>query len=197
MDVYPSVVVYCASSADIDAKYFEAASELGKLLAENGIACITGAGNQGLMGELNNSMLKHGGRAIGVIPKFMVDAGWCHNDLTETIVTNTIHERKERMAQMADAAIAIPGGLGTLEELAEIMTWKQLGLFKKPIILLNINNYYDSLLKFFECMISERFLKPEYSKMLQVVSSPEEIIGLLNNNSNWNPSFSKYKEKEL
>lgn len=188
----PCVVVYCASSTEIDSCYFEAAAKLGRLLAKNGTECVTGAGREGLMGELNDSLLKHGGRAVGVIPKFMVDAGWCHNHLTETIVTSTIHERKEKMAQKAYAAIALPGGVGTLEELAEIITWKQLGLFNKPVILLNTNNYYDSFLKFLEVMVAEKFLNLEYSDLLNVVSTPEDVIDLLNKDSDWHPSLSKY-----
>lgn len=193
----PAVVVYCASSAEIDKVYSEAAAELGKLLAVNGITCITGAGKQGLMGDINDAVLNHGGRVTGIIPKFMVDAGWCHDALSETVVTDSIHERKEQMASMADAAIALPGGLGTLEELAEILTWKQLGLFKKPVIILNINNYYDSFLKFLDFMIAERFLNSEYSGLWQIASTPQEAIDIYKNNSNWNPSFTKYNDNTL
>ena len=117
-----SVVVYCASSTEIDKSYVDATARLGQLLAENGVTCINGAGKQGLMGALNDSIIQHGGKVKGVIPRFMVDAGWCHEQLDETIITETIHERKACMAHAADAVIALPGGLGTLEELAEILT---------------------------------------------------------------------------
>lgn len=196
-DKNPAVVVYCASSSEIDKAYINAAERLGVLLAENNMTCITGAGKQGLMGALNDSVLKNGGKVKGIIPGFMVEAGWCHENLTETIITETIHERKAQMAHLSDAAIALPGGIGTLEELSEIITWKQLGLFKNPVVLLNTNNYYDPLLKFFESMIQQKFMNPDYSKLLQIASSPEDVINILNNNLNWNPSFTKYHKKEL
>lgn len=191
------VVVYCASSAQIDPTYFEAAKRLGQLCAEQGISVINGAGKQGLMGALNDSTLAHGGTAIGIIPQFMADAGWCHESLTETIFTDTIHERKSLMAEISDAAIALPGGIGTLEELAEIITWKQLGLYNKPIIIMNINGYYDLLLSFLDKMMTEQFMNPGYCQMWKVVSTPEEAIESLNNFPVWNPSFTKYHKKEL
>lgn len=186
------IVVYCASSAWIDRVYFDAASKLGKLLAENNITCINGAGKDGLMGALNEAVLKNGGRVKGIIPKFMVNAGWGHDNLTETIITETIHERKAAMAYSADAVIALPGGIGTLEELAEIITWKQLGLFQKPIIILNINDYYQPLLSFLEKMISEKFMKEVYRELWQVASSPEAAVDMLHIASDWNPDCTKY-----
>ena len=191
------VVVYCASSPQIGQDYFEAAERLGQLCAEQGIAVINGAGKQGLMGALNDSTLAHGGTAIGIIPQFMVEAGWCHESLTDTIFTDTIHERKSLMAEISDAAIALPGGIGTLEELSEIITWKQLGLYNKPIVIININGYYDLLLHFLDKMISEQFMNPDYRQMWKVVSSPEEAIESLKNFPAWNPSFTKYHKKEL
>lgn len=192
-----SVVIYCASSAHIEDVYFEAAKQLGKLLAENDIACITGAGKQGLMGAVNDSVLENGGNVTGVIPQFMIDSGWCHSGLSELIVTESMHRRKAKMAEMADAAIALPGGLGTLEELAEILTWKQLGLFKNPIIILNVNGYYDSLLAFLDHVIDEKFMHAGYRQMWQVTSTPEETLEALRNFTEWKPDFAKYPEKEL
>lgn len=194
---HPEVVIYCASSPEIDVVYVEAATRLGRLFAENGITAINGAGKKGLMGAVNDSVLKHKGKVKGIIPRFMVDAGWCHHDLTETVVTETIHERKALMAQSADAVIALPGGMGTLEELAEIITWKQLGLYAKPIVILNVNNYYDSLLEFFEKMMNEKFMNDAYRNMWEVVSTPEEAIVSLKNFPDWNPDFTKYHKKEL
>lgn len=193
----PIVVVYCASSPEIDKSYIKDAEKLGELLARNGVDCITGAGKLGLMGVLNDAVLNNGGRVKGIIPEFMVEAGWCHESLTETIITETIHERKEQMARLSDAAIALPGGIGTLEELAEIITWKQLGLFKNPVIILNTNNYYDPLLDFLGRMIEQKFMNPSYANLLQVASTPEEVINILKNKSDWNPSFSKNHKKEL
>jgi TIGR00730 family protein len=195
--ITPEVVVYCASSSEIDKVYFDAAARLGRLLAENNITCINGAGKQGLMGVLNDSLLRHGGKVKGIIPRFMVDAGWCHNQLTETIVTETIHERKARMARDAAAVIALPGGMGTLEELAEIITWKQLGLYKNPIVLLNTNDYYKPLLAFFEKIIEEKFMNSSYRELWQVASTPEEAVELIRKFPDWDPSFTKYHEKVL
>lgn len=186
------VVVYCASSAEIDPLYFDAAAKLGALLAKNGITCINGAGKEGLMGALNDAMLAQGGRVKGIIPRFMVDAGWGHTLLTETIITETIHERKAAMVQSADAAIALPGGVGTLEELAEIITWRQLGLYPKPVIILNINDYYQPLLLFLEKMISERFMKEAYRELWQVANTPEEAVELVLTTPDWNPNYTKY-----
>lgn len=191
------VVVYCASSAHIEDVYFDAARELGKSLAENSITCITGAGKQGLMGAVNDSVLENGGKAKGIIPQFMIDSGWCHPRLSELVVTETMHERKFLMAKQSDAAIALPGGFGTLEELAEILTWKQLGLYKNPVIILNVNGYYDPLLVMFDKMIREKFLHPDYRNMWQVVDSPGEVMDCLQNFEAWKPSFTKYDKKEL
>lgn len=192
-----SVVVYCASSAEIDPVYVDAAARLGQLLAVNNIVCINGAGKQGLMGALNDSVILHGGKVKGVIPRFMVDAGWCHDQLHETVITETIHERKAHMAQSADAVIALPGGMGTLEELAEMLTWKQLGLYANPIILLNVNDYYTPLLRFFENMMDEKFMNHRFKEMWQVAETPEEAIELLKDRVEWNPTFYKYQKKEL
>ena len=192
-----NVLVYCASSNLIGPVYTRAASRLGELLAKNGITCVNGAGREGLMGALNDALLQHGGRVKGIIPRFMSDAGWGHDELTELIVTETIHERKALMADTADAVVALPGGMGTLEELAEILTWKQLGLSHHPIILLNVDHYYDPLLAFFDKMISERFMSDDFRRMWLVADTPEEVISLLQNYPEWNPTFGKYTRKEL
>lgn len=191
------VVIYCASSPDIAQAYFEAAKELGALLAENKITSITGAGRQGLMGAVNESVLKNGGRVTGIIPQFMVDNGWYHPELTELIVTDNMHERKQAMVQRSDAAIALPGGLGTLEELAEILTWKQLDLYRKPIVILNVNGFYDPLIEMLEKMIRLNFMNAQYRDMWHVVQTPAEVIEVLNQNKIWEPGFAKYDKKEL
>lgn len=181
------VVVYSASSDAIDKVYVDAATRLGELLAKGNITCINGGGNMGLMGEVIDSVLKHGGKVKGVIPKFMVDSGWSHENLSEQIVTNTMHERKQKMAELSDAVIALPGGVGTLEELLEIITWKQLGLYKHPIIILNTNSYYSSLIEMFDNMIKQNFMHERYRELWCVVSTPEEAIAELNKET---PSFS-------
>lgn len=171
-----NVVVYCASSDAIDSLYVNVATHLGMLLAKNDITCINGGRNMGLMGAVNNAVILNSGRVKGVIPKFMVDSGWCHKNLTELIVTKTMHERKQTMANLADAVIALPGGVGTLEELLEIITWKQLGLYTNPIVILNINSFYDPLLEMLGKMVEQKFLHSRYRDLWKVVNTPEEAV---------------------
>ena len=178
-------VVYSASSDAIDNVYVDSAAKLGELLAKNNITCINGGGNLGLMGAVINSVLLHGGKVKGVIPKFMVDSGWCHPNLTEQIVTKNMHERKQKMAELSSAAIALPGGVGTLEELLEIITWKQLGLYKHPIIILNTNNYYSALLEMFDNMIEQNFMHKRYREIWRVVNTPEEAVAELSRGTTW------------
>ncbi len=193
-----SVVLYCASSPQIEPSYIEAAKELATILVENNITCITGAGKTGLMGALNDTIIENGGIAKGVIPQFMFDAGWHHSNLSELIVTKDIHERKKQMADFSVAAIALPGGLGTLEELAEILTWKQLNLYNKPIIILNTNGYYDFLLAYLDKMVDEKFMHADCKNMWRVISSPKEIMDVLTEESNKQIyKITKYNEKEL
>ena len=150
MNDIKTVCVYSASSTKIPEIYFQAADELGRLLGERGLRVVNGAGNIGLMRAVSDATLAAGGTVTGVIPRFMVEQDWYHKGLTELIVTETMHERKQRMADLADAVIALPGGCGTFEELLEIITWKQLGLFTNPIVILNTDGYYDALLALFE-----------------------------------------------
>lgn len=173
------VTVFCASSAAVDKIYIESAYHLGKLFATNQITCVCGAGNCGLMGAVSDGTLENGGKVTGVIPKFMVDNGWCHTGLTETIITTDMHERKDTMSRLADAVIALPGGCGTLEELLEIITWKQLGLFHGAIIILNINGYYNHLLAMLQHCIDEHFMKQSHGNLWHVASTPDEAVNLL------------------
>ena len=140
------ICVYCASSGRIDQAYVDDAYQLGKLLAQNDMDCVNGAGAVGLMRAVSDGVLDAGGHVTGVIPKFMVDNGWCYDRLLEVIITPDMHERKQQMAEMTDAVIALPGGCGTLEELLEAITWRQLGISQRPIVLLNTRGYYDSLI---------------------------------------------------
>lgn len=171
-----SVCVYCASSTRIDPVYVAAAAKLGTILGERGLRVINGAGSIGLMRVVSDAVLQSGGQVTGVIPRFMVENGWGHIGLTELIEVETMHERKQIMADLSDAAIALPGGCGTLEELLEVITWKQLGLYKKPIIILNTNGYYDPLLDFFYKAIDEQFMRPEHAAMWSVADTPEEAV---------------------
>lgn len=186
-----TVVVYGASSADAEKVFVDAAFELGGLIARSGKRLVSGAGSTGLMAAVENGALDAGGISIGIIPQFMVDNGWLHEGLTEVIITPTMHERKNRMAQMADAVVALPGGTGTFEELFEIITWKMLGLFVKPIIILNTDNYYDPLLDMLDRTAQRHFMNPLFKKLWAVAKTPEEAIELVDTLPDWNDTTSK------
>ena len=187
-----SVCVYCASSTQIDEKYFRAAKELGTLIAQKGLRLITGAGNMGLMCAVEDAVLAAGGKATGIIPTFMINEGWHHTGLSELIETQTMHERKQMMADMSDGVIALPGGCGTLEELLEIITWKQLGLYLNPIVILNIDGYYDYLLSQLRKAISENFMREIHGDIWKVATTPEEAIELLYTTPAWKGKMRGY-----
>lgn len=174
-----NICVYCASSGALDKEYTDAATRLGKLMAEEGRTCICGAGRTGLMGAVSNGCLDAGGKVVGVIPQFMVDRGWCHPALSEVIITENIHDRKQKMAEQADALVALPGGCGTFEELLEVITWKQLGLHTKPIIILNTKQYYNPLIEMLNKAVEEKFMKQSHSQLWTVASTPEEVMLLV------------------
>jgi hypothetical protein len=176
-----NVCVFCASSANIDERYLEAARELGRLLAQEGWRCVNGGGAVGLMGAVTDGALDAGGQVTGVIPKFMVDNGWCYDRLEDVIVTADMHQRKYMMSEMADAVIAMPGGVGTLEELLETLTWRQLGLVKVPVIILNTLGYYDQLIAMLDHAIDEGFMKPSHAQLWTVAETPAEAIAMLEN----------------
>lgn len=180
-----SVCVYCASSSKLDQKYFDAAIALGQELAKNDVKLVYGGGNRGLMGVLADEVLKQGGHVTGVIPQFMHEEGWSHDSLSELSLVGTMHERKFKMSASVDAAIALPGGCGTLEELLEVITWKQLGLFTRPIIIVNTDGYYDPLLQLFNNAIAENFMGDQHLQMWTVVASPEEVLPAIGNSLKW------------
>ncbi|MBN1463585.1 MAG: TIGR00730 family Rossman fold protein [Paludibacteraceae bacterium] len=181
-----TVCVYCAASAKVDSTYLSAASQLGQLLVKHKIHCIYGAGKTGLMGALADSVLANKGKITGIIPQFMMDQNWHHNELENTIVTNTMHERKSKMASMADAAIALPGGCGTIEELMEVITWKQLNLYPKPIVIVNIKGYFDPLIEMLNKAVEEQFMRPEHAKLWEIVTNPNEVLKTLYNSLSTN-----------
>lgn len=192
MNNIKTVCVYSASSTKIPEVYFRAADELGRLLGERGLRVVNGAGNIGLMRAVSDATLAAGGTVTGVIPRFMVEQGWYHDGLTELIVTETMHERKRRMADLADAVIALPGGCGTFEELLEIITWKQLGLFANPIVILNTDGYYDALLALFERAVRENFMRDQHSGMWAVAQTPEEAVRLIFTLPPWDKSLRRF-----
>lgn len=182
-EIKGNVCVFCASSANIDERYLADARELGNLLAQGGWRCVNGGGAVGLMGAVTDGTLDAGGEVTGVIPKFMVDNGWCYDRLMDVVVTADMHQRKQMMSNMADAVIALPGGVGTLEELLETLTWRQLGLVKVPIIILNTLGYYDLLLAVLRHAIDEGFMKPSHGQLWQVAATPADAVALLDDSS--------------
>ena len=174
-----SVCVYCASSTQINPVYREAAAQLGALLGIRNMKVINGAGTNGLMRIVSDATLQAGGTVTGVIPRFMVENGWGYSALTEIIEVKTMHERKQIMAELADAAIALPGGYGTMEELMEIITWKQLGLYTKPIVILNTNHYYDPLLKMLYRAVDEHFIHHQHASLWKVAITPEQAVDMI------------------
>ena len=187
-----SVCVYCASSTQIDEKYFRAAQELGTLIAQRGLRLITGAGKLGLMNTVQDAALAAGGEAVGVIPTFMVREGWHHEGLTQLIETASMHERKQTMADLSDGVIALPGGCGTMEELLEIITWKQLGLYLNPIIILNVDGFYDHLLAQLCKAVEDNFMRSIHADIWRVATTPEEAIELLLSTPTWDKSVRKF-----
>ena len=192
MNQIQNVCVYSASSTKIAPAYFATAEELGRLLAIRGINLINGAGSIGLMAATSNAALAAGGTVTGVIPRFMVEQGWNHTGLTQLVETETMHERKQLMAEMSDGVIALPGGCGTMEELLEIITWKQLGLYLKPIVILNVNGFYNPLLEMLQQAIDENFMRREHGSIWQVATTAEEAIELLYTTPWWNTEVRKF-----
>jgi len=180
-----TICVFASSSSRIDNEYAVTATSLGKLLAQAGIDVVYGGGGIGLMGRLADSVLANGGKITGVIPGFMKEEGWDHPSVSEMIITSDMGERKKRMFQLADAVVALPGGVGTLEELTEAMTLKQLGLYQGPIIILNTMNFYKSFIEFLEHMVSGNFLRYEHKGMWEIAGTVEEVMVLLNKKDSW------------
>lgn len=192
MNTLKNVCVYSASSTQIDPIYFQAADTLGRLLAQKGINLINGAGCLGLMSRISDAALATGGTVTGIIPRFMVEQNWHHKGLTHLIETETIHERKRMMADLSDGIIALPGGCGTMEELLEIITWKQLGLYLKPIVILNTNGFYNPLLEMLERAIDQHFMRRQHGSIWQVAQTPDEAIQLLYTTPMWSKDIRKF-----
>lgn len=192
MSSIQSVCVYSASSTQIAPVYQQAATRLGALLAQKGIQVINGAGRVGLMGAVSDACLQAGGSVTGVIPHFMVERGWNHTGLTRLIEVKDMHERKQLMAKMSDAVIALPGGCGTLEELLEIITWKQLGLYLNPVVILNTNGYFDALISMLQKAVEEHFMRDMHLKLWTVAESPEEAVELVSTLPVWDATIGKF-----
>lgn len=192
MNKINSVCVYSASSTKIDPVYFDAARQLGTLLAQKHIRLINGAGNMGLMSAVSDAVLQAGGEVTGVIPHFMVEQNWHHTGLTELVEVESMHQRKKTMAELSDAVITLPGGCGTLEELLEIITWKQLGLYLNPIVILNIKGYFDPLLQMMDRAMEENFMRRQHGDIWKVAHTPQEAVELIHTTPLWDTSMRKF-----
>ena len=187
-----SISVYCASSSKIDPAYMEEAYKVGQLLARAGITLINGAGNMGLMKASSDGCLEAGGRAVGIIPGFMIAEGWCHQGMSEIIETPDMHIRQQKMAEAGDAAIVLPGGCGSMAELFELITWKQLGLYLKPIVILNTKGYYDALLQQLEQAADEQFMRKEHLQIWRVAQTAEEAVQLATSTPMWDTKVRRF-----
>ncbi|GGE03017.1 LOG family protein [Paenibacillus nasutitermitis] len=176
-----SIAVFCGSSKGASSIFKESAAKLGQELAKHQITLIYGGANVGLMGAVADAVLEQGGQVVGVLPFFLQNREIAHKGLTELIMVDSMHERKTKMAELADGFIALPGGPGTMEEYFEIFTWGQLGLHKKPCGFLNINQYFDPLVSMFDVMEREHFMQAKYRSMVITDDTPEGILKQFSN----------------
>lgn len=173
------ICVFCGSSPGVHAFYREYAASFGRLLAARGIGLVYGGAQVGTMGVLANAALDAGGQVIGVIPQAMVEREIAHRGLSELHIVSSMHERKALMAELSDAFVALPGGIGTLEELFEVWTWGQLGLHAKPCGVLNVRGFYDQLAAFLDRVVNEGFLRPQHRASLLVAKEPEQLLAAI------------------
>lgn len=175
-----NVAIYCGSQTGKNAIYIEKAKELGEKLAKAKIGIVYGGSNVGLMGSVADAALAHSGKVIGIMPEHLQKREIAHLHLTEIHFVESMHVRKKTMIDLSNAFIALPGGCGTLDEYFEVFTWAQIGLHNNPVILYNINGFYDAVIQHFEKMLEEGFIRKEQRSILQVATTAEEIITILN-----------------
>lgn len=175
------VAVYCGSRSGNEPLYAEKAKELGEFFGKNGIDLVFGGGHVGLMGITADAVLASGGKAYGVIPEHLVNRELAHPGLTELFVVKDMHERKAKMAELADGFVALPGGIGTLEEIFEVWTWAQLGMHRKPCAFYNVNGFYDSLLQMVETMVAAEFVSQQYLDMIVLADNPTDLVDRFRN----------------
>lgn len=187
-----NVAVYAASSTQIDEVYFEAARQLGRCMAEHGLTLVNGAGCIGLMQASADACMGAGGKAIGVIPTFMIEQNWHHQGMTQLIEVPDMHTRKRTIADMTQGAIVLPGGCGTWEEMFEIITWKQLGLYFNPIVILNVNGYYDPLIEMLNRAADGNFMRQKHLDMFRVATTAEEAVNQLLTMPRWDSSVRRF-----
>jgi len=173
-----NICVYCGSSSGNSPDIINRAGEFGKLLAENGHNLIYGGSSLGIMGTIADSVMINGGEVIGVIPENLFSKEVAHRGITRLITVKDMHQRKSHMAELADAFVAFPGGFGTMEELFEIITWNQIGLLNKPVTIMNLNGYYNSLIEMINQSVEAGFIKPKNREIVQVAETLEECLEL-------------------
>lgn len=188
------ICVYCGSNPGKNPEYIAAARTLAKELVARNIALVYGGASVGIMGEIADTVLSHGGEVIGIIPQALADKELAHSGLSELIVVKSMHERKNLMADHADGFIALPGGIGTLEELFEVWTWAQLGFHNKPCALLNIKGYYDHLTMFLDNVMQQEFMKDIHRNMLLVEDNPTQLLEQMANYQP--PAVSKWIDRD-
>ena len=176
-----AICVFCGANFNGDEKLKTSIEELAELMVNQNISLVFGGGKVGVMGLIADAVLERGGKAIGVIPEFLMDKEVGHQGLTEMHVVENMHQRKQLMNDLCDGVITLPGGLGTLEEFFETLTWLQLGLHHKPVGLLNVNGFYDFLLKQMDVMVENRFLKPANRQLVLSSQNPQELLKLMQN----------------
>lgn len=185
------ICVFAASSSKVKDEYLEAARDLARILTGEGHHIIYGGGDTGLMGALANTAQERGGKITGVIPAFMVSNGWNHRGVDDMIITEDMSSRKRKIFELADAAVALPGGIGTLEELAEAITLKQLGQFNGPIVIINTSGFYNRFLGFLDMLAETNFLGADHKGMWSVVNTPGEAIEVIKSYTGWDDKWDK------
>ena len=173
------ICIFCGSSTGMRREYADAAKAMGQALIRRRIGLVYGGGCVGLMGTVADAVMGGGGEVIGVIPEALVTRELAHGDITQLIIVHSMHDRKAKMAELADAFIALPGGYGTFEEFCEILTWAQLGLHRKPCGILNVNNYYEPLLRLFDNAVAEGFLRPGNRRLVIEETDPSRLLDML------------------
>lgn len=176
-----SICVFCGANFNGDPVLKQAVEQLAEVMAAQQITLIFGGGKVGVMGLLADEVIKRGGKTIGVIPQFLMDKEVGHTGLTELHIVDNMHQRKQLMNDLCDGIIMLPGGFGTLEEFFEVLTWLQLGLHRNPVGVLNVNGFYDFLLKQMDVMVEQRFLKPQNRELVITSTDPIELVRLMNN----------------
>ncbi|GHE70469.1 MULTISPECIES: TIGR00730 family Rossman fold protein [Roseivirga] len=194
MQKIKKVCVYCASSEKIDTKYFEATKVVAKALVKNNTTVVYGGGARGLMGQLADTILEEKGRVIGIMPHFMKEVEFHHKDVNEFIFTADMHERKKQFMVGVDALITLPGGCGTFEELMEAITLKRLGIFTKPIVILNLDGYYDPLLNMLNKAIEEGFMGERHREIWTEFTDPAKVLEAIQSSAPWSNDAIKFAQ---